>query len=80
MIKSSENRMLEEIRKLDAERLGINELRKHNSDLYGYYINWLVKRENALIRKYIRKFDKWPDLTFGSLIVPANIQSYIPTV
>ncbi len=79
MIRNSQNKMLEEIRKLDAERIGIRELRKHNSDLYGYYMNWLVKRENALIRKYIRKFDIWPDLP-GSVLIPSKIQNYITTI
>ncbi len=69
MIKTDEIRMLEEIRKLDAERIGIRELRKHNTDLYGYYFSWLIKKENTLIRKYIKKFDKWPELP-GPVLIP----------
>ncbi len=69
MIKTAEIKMLEEIRKLDAERIGIRELRKHNADLYGYYFSWLVKKENSLIRKYIRKYDKWPELP-GTVVIP----------
>lgn len=78
MIRTAEIKMLEEIRRLDAERIGIKELRKHNSNLYGYYLNWLVKKENVLIRKYIKRYDKWPDLP-GSVIVPSRIQSFIQT-
>lgn len=72
MIKAAENRMLEEIRKLDAERLGIRELRRHNTDLYGYYFSWLIKKENSLIRKYIKKFNKWPDLP-STVVVPKSM-------
>ncbi len=72
MIKTDEIRMLEEIRKLDAERIGIRELRKHNTDLYGYYFSWLIKKENTLIRKYIKKFDKWPELT-GPVLIPKTL-------
>lgn len=79
MMRNTEIKMLEEIRKLDAERLGIRELRKHNSDLYGYYMKWLVKKENTMIRKYIRKYDRWPDLT-GSVLIPNLMQNYIPTI
>lgn len=71
-MKHNEYTMLNEIRKLDAERIGISELRKNNSDLYGYYLNWLVKRENTLIRKYIRKFDRWPDLEGTVVITSGN--------
>ena len=77
MVFKSEVKMLEEIRKLDAERIGIKELRKHNSNLYGYYMNWLVKKENVMIRKYIRRYDRFPDLP-GSVIVPRAIHSSIP--
>lgn len=79
MIVKSEVKMLEEIRKLDAERIGIKELRKHNSNLYGYYMNWLVKKENTMIRKYIRKYDRFPDLP-GSVIVPRAVQNSISSV
>lgn len=75
MFSSNESRMLEEIRKLEAERLGIRELRKHNSELYGYYMKWLVKRENTLIRKYIKKFDRWPDLK-ATIITPTFGQTF----
>lgn len=67
MSDTSEFKLLTEIRKLDAERIGIKELRKHNSDLYGYYIEWIQRRENKLIRKYIRRYDKWP--SFSSAII-----------
>lgn len=79
MIGQSELKLLEEIRKLDAERLGIKELRKHNSNLYGYYMNWLQKKENSMIRKYIKRYDRFPDLP-GSVIVPASVQNSIPTI
>jgi hypothetical protein len=69
MIRTAEIKLLEEIRKLDAERIGIKELRKHNTNLYGYYFSWLVKKENTLIRKYIKKYDKWPELP-GTVVVP----------
>jgi glutaredoxin-related protein len=72
MIKTDEIKMLEEIKKLDAERIGIRELRKHNTDLYGYYFSWLIKKENTMIRKYIKKFDKWPELP-GTVIVPKTL-------
>ena len=75
MLRTTEIRMLEEIRKLEAERMGINELRKHNSELYGYYLSWLVKKENTLIRKYIKKFDRWPDLT-GTIILPKKMSKF----
>lgn len=76
MIRTAEIKMLEEIRKLDAERIGIRELRKYNTNLYGYYFSWLVKRENALIRKYIRKFDKWPELP-GAVVIPKKMNTPI---
>lgn len=79
MIGRNEIKMLEEIRTLDAERLGIKELRKHNSNLYGYYLNWIVKKENTLIRKYIRKFDRFPELS-GSVVIPSELQSAIPSL
>ncbi len=72
MIKTDEIKMLEEIRKLDAERIGIRELRKHNTELYGYYFSWLIKKENSLIRKYIKKYDKWPELP-GTVVIPKNL-------
>ena len=72
MIKTDEIKMLEEIRKLDAERIGIRELRKHNTELYGYYLSWLIKKENSLIRKYIKKYDKWPELP-GTVVIPKNL-------
>lgn len=78
MIGNTEIRMLEEIRKLDAERVGIKELRKHNSNLYGYYLKWLMKKENTMIKKYVRKYDKWPDLT-GSVLLPTGVEYFIPT-
>ncbi|MCL4306811.1 MAG: hypothetical protein M1302_00870 [Candidatus Thermoplasmatota archaeon] len=71
MIGTDEFKLLDEIRKLDAERIGIQELRKHNSELYGYYIDWIQRRENKLIRKYIRKYDRWPSLP-STIIVPGN--------
>lgn len=76
MIGNNETRMLEEIKKLEAERIGIKELRKHNSDLYGYYLKWLVKRENTLIRKYIKKFDRWPNME-ATVIIPAFGQNAV---
>lgn len=79
MIVEKEVKMLEEIRKLDAERIGIKELRKHNSNLYGYYMNWLVKKENAMIKKYIRRYDRFPDLP-GSVIIPHTIRNSLPTL
>jgi hypothetical protein len=75
MFGTAELKMLEEIRKLDAERIGIKELRRHNSELYGYYFSWLVKKENALIRKYIKKYDKWPELP-GTVIVPKVFRAH----
>ncbi len=73
MIGTDEFKLLDEIRKLDAERIGITELRKHNSELYGYYLNWIQRRENKLIRRYIRKFDRWPVLPSTILIPAGNI-------
>lgn len=75
-MKFGENKMLEEIRKLDAERIGIKELRRHNTELYGYYFSWLVKRENALIRRYIKRYDRWPDLP-GTIIIPKQIHNHL---
>lgn len=76
MMKTNELRMLEEIRKLDAERRGITELRRHNSDLYGYYLKWIQKRENKLIRKYIRKFDRWPSFQTTIIIPSVALESH----
>ena len=79
MIKTAELKMLEEIRKIDAERIGIRELRKHNTDLYGYYFSWLVKKENSLIRKYIKKYDKWPELP-GTIVIPKILNQPINAI
>ena len=73
MLGTDEFKLLDEIRKLDAERIGITELRRHNSELYGYYLNWIQRRENKLIRKYIRKFDRWPVLPSTILIPNGNL-------
>ncbi|MCL5782555.1 MAG: hypothetical protein M1476_01430 [Candidatus Thermoplasmatota archaeon] len=77
MIEVDELRLLEEIRRLDAERIGIKELRKNNSELYGYYLDWLIRKENKLVRKYIRKYDKWPVLP-ETIILPSRIDRFVP--
>ncbi len=79
MFHTAEIKLLEEIKKLDAERIGIKELRRHNTNLYGYYFSWLVKKENTLIRKYIKKYDKWPELP-GAVVIPKVVNNSISVI
>lgn len=58
--------LLEDIRTLDQERMGIIGLRRENSDLYGYYLDWIIKKESKLIRKYRKKYGIVPLATLVS--------------
>jgi hypothetical protein len=62
MLSAEEMKLLDRIRVLESERLGIRELRKYNRDLYGYYLTWLERKENKLLRKYVKKFNKFPEI------------------
>ncbi len=62
MLSAEEMKLLDRIRVLESERLGIRELRKYNRDLYGYYLTWLERKENKLLRKYVKKFNRFPEI------------------
>ncbi|MEM0158820.1 MAG: hypothetical protein QW812_04850 [Thermoplasmataceae archaeon] len=62
MFSIAELRILEEIKRLEVERITLTELRKQRRDLFGYYLNWIEKRENRLLRKYVKKYNRWPEL------------------
>lgn len=53
-------RLLKDIDVLSQERMGILRLREENSSLYGYYLDWLVRKEQKLIRRYRKKYGKLP--------------------
>ncbi len=60
---SDKNKMLRDLDTLAQERIGIIRLRKENSNLYGYYLNWIIKKEQKLIKKYRKKYGKIPRIT-----------------
>lgn len=57
---SDKYRLLMDIDTLGQERQGILKLREENSNLYGYYLDWLVRKEQKLIRKYRKKYGRLP--------------------
>lgn len=57
---SDKYRLLKDIDTLGQERVGILRLREQNSNLYGYYLDWLVRKEQKLIRKYRKKYGRLP--------------------
>lgn len=57
---SDKYRLLEDIDTLCQERVGILRLREENSNLYGYYLDWIVRKEQKLIRKYRKKYGNLP--------------------
>lgn len=59
---SDRNTMLKDIDTLARERIGIIRLRKENADLYGYYLDWIVKKEQKLIKKYRKKYGRIPKI------------------
>jgi DNA mismatch repair ATPase MutS len=77
MLSAEEMRLLDRIKVLEAERLGIKELRKYNRDLYGYYLTWLERKENKLLRKYVRKFNRFPDIEARVRIMGSDIRGTI---
>jgi DNA mismatch repair ATPase MutS len=74
MISNEELRLLDRIKTLESERIGINELRRYNRDLYGYYLTWIERKENKLLRQYVRKFNRFPDVEARITIMGADIR------
>lgn len=74
MTSNEELRLLDKIKTLESERIGINELRRYNRDLYGYYLTWIERKENKLLRQYVRKFNRFPDVEAQITIMGADIR------
>lgn len=74
MISNQEIKLLDRIRILESERIGINELRKYNRDLYGYYLTWIERKENKLLRQYVRKFNRFPDVEAKISLMGSDIR------
>ncbi|AKA48969.1 hypothetical protein IX51_07525 [uncultured archaeon] len=64
---SDKFRLLEDIDTVTQERIGIMKLRKENPDLYGYYLDWLVRKEQKLLRKYRKKYGQLPKVTVATI-------------
>jgi len=73
MFSITELRILEELKRLDAERVTLTELRKQRHELFGYYLQWIERRENRLLRKYVKKYNKWPEFNSGYDLQPNHM-------
>lgn len=60
---SDKYQLLEDIDTVMQERMGIMKLRKNSPHLYGYYLDWLVRKEQKLIKKYRKKYGQLPRIT-----------------
>ncbi len=60
---SDKYKLLEDIDTLAQEKLGIIKLREETPHLYGYYLDWLERKEQRLIKKYRKKYGQLPKVT-----------------
>ncbi len=52
--------LLNDIDTLAREKIGILRLREEDPDLYGYYLDWIIRKEQKLIKKYRKKYGHLP--------------------
>lgn len=60
MMVSDKYRILQEIDIVMREKVGIMRLREEDPDLYSYYLDWLERKEEKLVRKYRKKYGRLP--------------------
>lgn len=60
---SDKYKLLEDIDVLSQEKMGIMKLREDSPHLYGYYLDWIERKEQKLIRKYRKKYGQLPKVT-----------------